>query len=198
MTTSGGGWTIVYASQALDGDVGMVADAQIPGNALNYEAYNTSRALKMAINAVATESLFKRKLDNALLKASAPLYDPMLDTPNSHLHRVVNLTASNGVSAQGAIGYSNYNTPSGGDYGISMYPDAATCNGATVNASTTTPPPTTTSTAAASGSTSTATPAASPTTIRPTTSTPAWAAGPPPRAAPASRAAASSSTPPCA
>jgi hypothetical protein len=133
MTTDGGGWTIVWSTDGGDNQVGMVSDTAVAGNGLNYEYSNLTRATKMALSAISTASLWKRKMDGAWLEADAPLYDQNLDTPNSHIHVHVNLKASDGTSASGAMGYANLLIDGGGDYGVSVLPDGPTCQGVTID-----------------------------------------------------------------
>ncbi|MCA9717977.1 MAG: hypothetical protein KC468_25110, partial [Myxococcales bacterium] len=130
MDTDGGGWTIVYAIDVNDNRKGLTGDAPANNNPLLFEFYNRTRAQKMIISARTTESLFYRENDT-WLKASAPLFDANLDTPNSHSHFAATLTANNGATTNGFIGYANYNISHGGDYNVSL-PDGATCNGNTV------------------------------------------------------------------
>ena len=62
-------------------------------------------------------SIFRR--DNGTwLKASHALFDGDLNTPNTCTHYSVNLTASNGTTATGYMGYANYQNSGGGDYGV--------------------------------------------------------------------------------
>ncbi len=129
MDTDGGGWTVVYAIDVNNNRQGLTSDTPANGDPLLFEYYNRTRAQKMIVTARTTESLFYRENDT-WLKADAPLFDANLDTPDSHMHTAVTLTANNDATADGFLGYANYNISRGGDYNISMV-DGNTCNGVT-------------------------------------------------------------------
>ncbi len=126
MTTDGGGWTIVSAITGADNEQPLVSNVEVHGNPLAFEHYNITRAKKMALSAISTESIFAR--DSAWLKVDVPLFDQYLDTPETHGHFAVNYTASDGATATGFMGYSNYYISGGGDFNLSMV-DGDTCGG---------------------------------------------------------------------
>lgn len=117
MTTDGGGWTVLHSVTGADGQQPLVSNTEVGSDALTFGHYNTSRAKKMAIAALSSETLFLRS-DGNWLRASAPAFDQSLNTANTHVHVSVTLTANNGTTASGTMGYSNYNYGSGGDFGI--------------------------------------------------------------------------------
>jgi len=129
MVTDGGGWTLVYGSAVGDNEVPLVSNVPIVGNPLSFQHYNLNRAIKMAVAAQATESIFVRS-PTVWLKASYPMFDQQLDTPNAHWHQPVTVTAAGGASAVGWLGYSNFNNAGGGDYNISKE-SGYTCAGGT-------------------------------------------------------------------
>jgi len=128
MTTDGGGWTIVASYTGAAGEKELTSDTESGGNPLTFGHYNTNRAKKMALAAIATESLFF-KSGGKYVKLNAPFVDSGLNTANTHVHKSGTLTASNGATASVFYGYSNYLNTGGGDFGISMNPDGATNGG---------------------------------------------------------------------
>jgi hypothetical protein len=129
MTTDGGGWTIFYAGLGLDGEFQMAADSEAAGNPLGFNGHhNLNQKKKMAISAISTQGIFRRS-SGVWLKVNHALFDQFLNT-STHQHYAVTLTASDGSSASGFIGYSTVNTSGGGDYNVSMT-DGGTCNGST-------------------------------------------------------------------
>lgn len=128
MTTDGGGWTIVASYTGAAGEKELTNDTETTGNPLTFGHSNTNRAKKMALAAIATESLFL-KSNGKYVKLNAPFVDSALNTANTHVHKAGTLTASNGVSASVYYGYSNYLNSGGGDFGISMNPDGVTNGG---------------------------------------------------------------------
>ncbi|MBK9758038.1 MAG: DUF4215 domain-containing protein [Nannocystis sp.] len=132
MSNSGGGWTVFYAASGADGEQAMVSDTEaLVNNPLLFQAYNLSRARKVALSAIATETLFVRA-NNVWMKADKPAFDANLVVPNTTAKKAVNLVTSNNIMAAGFMGYANFNTASGGDFGVSVSPDGPTCNGNTV------------------------------------------------------------------
>ncbi|MBU1218553.1 hypothetical protein KKF34_04020 [Myxococcota bacterium] len=117
MTTDGGGWTIVYTALGADGEVPLTSDTAISASAFSAH-YNLTRAQKMAISGVSTESLFYRAV-NRWLKSDSPLFDSTLDTAGSESHYNVNLVDRNGTTATAVMGWSNFNIAGGGDFHIS-------------------------------------------------------------------------------
>ena len=117
MTTDGGGWTLVNHISGFDGEFPLTATNLASGDPFEDEHYNTGRTFKMNIAALSTETLFVRT-DGRWLKANAPLFDADLNTPTQHKHVSVTLTARNGATASAVMGYANYATRDGGDFGI--------------------------------------------------------------------------------
>ncbi|MBI4704787.1 MAG: hypothetical protein HY744_27100, partial [Deltaproteobacteria bacterium] len=129
MSTDGGGWTVLYAATGADGEQPLVSDAETGGNPLAFQHYNLNRAKKMALSAVATAGIFVRQ-SGPWLRVDHALFDQKLDTPNSHAHYAVTITASDNASAKGYLGYANFNNSAGGDYNVSF--DGPTCAGTAV------------------------------------------------------------------
>jgi len=119
MTTDGGGWTIVTAQAATTGQYGLANNNEVSGNPLLYQAFNLSLLKKEYISGVSTESLIKRSV-GPWIKADHALFDNnLVGAGNQHPHWQVTITSSNGTTAKNCqMGYSNFNTTSGGDYGI--------------------------------------------------------------------------------
>jgi len=117
MATDGGGWTILHAITGANGEQPLVSNAEVAGDPMAFAHYNTSRAKKMGVSAVSTETLFLRS-DGRWLRASAPPFDGNLNTPNTHPHLNVTLTARDGATATAVMGYSNLNYVYGGDFGV--------------------------------------------------------------------------------
>lgn len=117
MTTDGGGWTIFTSITGANGEEPMVSDTERSGNPLSFQHYNISRAKKMELDAISNETVFVRN-NGTWLKASASPFDQNLDTSNQHIHKSVTLTANDGTTTSGVIGYSNYRHSGGGDYGV--------------------------------------------------------------------------------
>ncbi|MCP4675286.1 MAG: hypothetical protein GY854_07230, partial [Deltaproteobacteria bacterium] len=118
LTTDGGGWTIVTSISGADGEEPLVSDVEVSGNALAFEHYNLNRAQKMALSAIASESIFVRTSATIKpwLKMDAPLFDQNLDTPNQHVDLEITITNRYGNDRSGYMGYSNFNISGGGDF----------------------------------------------------------------------------------
>jgi cytoskeletal protein CcmA (bactofilin family) len=118
MITDGGGWTIVTAVSGADGEQPLVSDTEATGSSpLTYNAYNISRAKKMALSLVSNEFMVRRN-NGKWLKTNAAPFDQNLNTSNVHVDNAVTITASDGTTTTGVQGYSNYNITGGGDFGI--------------------------------------------------------------------------------
>jgi hypothetical protein len=115
MTTDGGGWTIVSAITGANGEQPLVSDVSVRGNPLAFAHHNLGRAPKMALAALATDSIFVRS-SGVWLKVDQPLFDQNLDTPNSHTDVGVWLQSSDNAITAGYMGYSNFNITGGGDF----------------------------------------------------------------------------------
>jgi hypothetical protein len=132
MTTDGGGWTVFYATNGTDAQPPLTGNNPVLGNnPLIFLPYNHNRARKMALSQISGETIFVRA-GNLWLRADKPAFDATLDTPNSLAAFAVNLTTSDGVMAPAFMGWSNFNISGGGDFGVSLSPDAATCSGMTM------------------------------------------------------------------
>ena len=134
MVTDGGGWTVVYAHGAADNTPGMTSDTEATGtNPLSFTGYNLNRAKKMALSAIETETIIVRN-NGQWLKADKPMFDATLATANKDASVAVKLNGMNGATADGYMGWSNFNIAGGGDFGISRAPDGTTsCPTTTVN-----------------------------------------------------------------
>ncbi|MFO0667281.1 MAG: fibrinogen-like YCDxxxxGGGW domain-containing protein [Polyangiaceae bacterium] len=119
MGTDGGGWTIVSSHAGADGQQGFTSDVALTaGNALNFEAWNLTRAQKVALSALETESIFVRT-GGLWIKANKPMFDADLTVASKDKSYVVTLTSSSGAVANNArIGWTNYQITGGGDYGV--------------------------------------------------------------------------------
>jgi cysteine-rich repeat protein len=132
MTTDGGGWTVFYATNGTDAQQPLTGNTDVLGNnPLNFLPYNHSRARKIALSQISLETLFVRA-GGVWLRADKPAFDAGLNAPNTVVKGPVNLTGSDGMTAPAFMGYANFNIIGGGDFGLSLAPDAATCNGTTV------------------------------------------------------------------
>jgi hypothetical protein len=130
MTTDSGGWTIVYASNGGDSNVGMTSNSEKSGDPLAFAHHNLNRARKMALSALSTQSLFVRST-GPWLRATHALFDQNL-SGNSHQHFAATLTSNSGASAAGWLGYATYNISGGGDYNVSMQ-SGNSCSNTMVN-----------------------------------------------------------------
>lgn len=132
MTTDGGGWTIVASHSGADGEESLVSNTEVTGDALSFKHSNLSRAQKMALSALETESIFVKN-NGQWLRADKPMFDANLDTADTNTANAVKIVASDGTATDAFMGYSNHDIAGGGDFGISMSPDGATCNGNTTD-----------------------------------------------------------------
>lgn len=117
MTTDNGGWTVVHSLNGADGQQPLVSDTEVGGDPATYGQYNISRAKKVALAAISTQTLFLRN-SGPWLRMNAPLFDANLTVATQHPHTNVTLTARNGTTASAVSGYANYGYTSGGDYGL--------------------------------------------------------------------------------
>jgi cysteine-rich repeat protein len=133
MTTNGGGWTIFYGKTIADNEQPMISDVEVLGSdPLTFKAYNLNRARKIALSAVSSETLFVRK-NLTWIKAGVAAFDATLNVANSTFKKAAMLTASDNMTTMGFLGWANYNTTGGGDFGLSRNPDGVTsCNTMTV------------------------------------------------------------------
>ncbi len=132
MTTDGGGWTVFYATNGADGQPNMTSDtAVLVNDPLMFLPYNLNRARKVALSQSSAATIFVRT-GNVWLRADKPAFDAKLTIAFSTSKGPVNLLTSNNVMAAGFMGYTNFDSLGGGDFGVSLAPDAATCNGVTV------------------------------------------------------------------
>nr|VFJ77250.1 MAG: Fibrinogen beta and gamma chains, C-terminal globular domain [Candidatus Kentron sp. FW] len=117
MTTDGGGWTIVYAATGADNEKPMVSNSEATGNPLAFKHYNLDRQKKVDISLISSHSILVRS-NGTWLKWNHALFDNNLLLSNRHSHYGVTITASNGSTASGYAGWTNYNHSGGGDYGV--------------------------------------------------------------------------------
>jgi prepilin-type N-terminal cleavage/methylation domain-containing protein len=120
MTTSGGGWTIVSAITGADGEQPIVSDTEVlTGNPLAFAHYNISRAKKIALSAVSSQTIFVRN-NGTWLFATSPAFNSTLSVANSHTDISTTLYANNGVTTSGVMGFSNFGYAAGGDFGVTL------------------------------------------------------------------------------
>jgi len=132
MTSDGGGWTVFYAATGADAEQPIVSDAEITqSDPLMFKHYNLNRAKKIALAQISSATLFARA-NNVWLRADKPAFDATLVVPDTTFKIPVNLMTSDNVAAPGFMGWANFNFASGGDFGVSLAPDAATCSGVTM------------------------------------------------------------------
>ena len=130
MSTNGGGWTIFYSATGADGEDMITSNSGQSGNPLSFAHYNVARSVKMDLSAISTETIFVRN-DGKWVRVSRAAFDGNLNNSGSnHNHYSVSLTANDGTSANGFMGWSTYNNTHGGDFNLSMV-DGDTCNGTT-------------------------------------------------------------------
>jgi len=119
MTTDGGGWTLVNAHMASTGQYRLLDNTEANGNPLLYQTYNLNLLKKESISAVSSESLIKRSVGSWIKVNHALFDDNLIGAGNQHIHYQVVVTASDGTSVSNCqMGYSNFNSVGGGDYGI--------------------------------------------------------------------------------
>jgi hypothetical protein len=128
MTTNNGGWTVIYAATGANGETPITSDATRNGNPLSFQHYNATRAQKVALSSIGTETLFKKN-NGSWIKANQTPFESTLLNSNQHDHMSVTLTSSNGTTASGFMGWSNFNISGGGDFNLSQT-DGTTCSGA--------------------------------------------------------------------
>ncbi len=120
MTTSGGGWTIVAAITGANGEQPIVSDTEVlTGNPLSFAHYNLSRAKKMAINAVSSQTIFVRN-NGTWLFATSPAFTSALSTPNTHTDIATTLYTSTTGPTAAVMGFSNFGYSAGGDFGVTV------------------------------------------------------------------------------
>jgi hypothetical protein len=120
METDGGGWTIVAAHSGAGPEPQLVADGNggDNGNALAFETYTTSRALKAALSTTSSESLFVRP-NGIWLHVDHSMFDGQLAIDDrAETDDVVTVTANDGTSQSMHMGYSLHDISGGGDFGI--------------------------------------------------------------------------------
>ena len=120
MATDGGGWTIVWSTTGGDNEQIMTSDVPDAGDPLGGEAFNLTRAQKVIVADRSSEGLVRRSADDTWLRVDSALFDANLTEDSQHWHQAATITASDGTSANGFIGYSNFEIADGGDYSISM------------------------------------------------------------------------------
>ncbi len=118
MTTDGGGWTVVYASNGGDGQEPLVSDVEVAGDVSVYLPHNISRQKKMDISAVSLESLFLRNT-GSWMKVGHAMFDEFLAQADRHRHyRNVAIVTSEATESTGVMSWSNFNISGGGDFHI--------------------------------------------------------------------------------
>ena len=118
MTTNGGGWTVVYGSAGADGEYGISSDTETTANSpLSFLFHNLNRAKKVAISNLSTESIIVRT-NSDFLKWDKAMFTNALQSPNSTQFLTATCSTGAGVSTACKAGWSNYNSSSGGDFGV--------------------------------------------------------------------------------
>ena len=130
MTTSGGGWTVVFAQKTAGSQscstVRMTDDAESLGDdPLAFNTYNRNRATKVALAAVSTESIFVRD-SGAWLLINRPVFQTLLSQTHSEYTVTVTASGPSGSSSGGStdssaeMGYSTSGISGGGDFGLAV------------------------------------------------------------------------------
>ena len=143
MTTDFGGWTVLYASSGADGEVPIVSDTAVAGNALAFQHFNTTRAQKIALNTLTGSTAGSYQVmvmtsTGSHLDLNLPmgdiLFNASLATPGSHAHFPARIydPSTNITLVNGSIGWSNFDIAGGGDFNISNTDGATSC-GTTVS-----------------------------------------------------------------
>ncbi|MCB9706803.1 MAG: hypothetical protein H6711_33470 [Myxococcales bacterium] len=128
METSGGGWTILYATSGGDNQQPMTGDVEVlGGNPLAYQPYNHSRAFKALLSGLGGEGLIRRSSGDVWIRFDHAPFDDQLTMANKHAHYPVKLTAKDGTTADGFTGWANSNIAGGGDFNVSLV-DGMSCN----------------------------------------------------------------------
>lgn len=127
MQTEGGGWTVLYASDATDGNVPIVSFEVRHGNPLLFEHYNLHVLDKIAINEQSSELIVRRPGSQWLVANVAP-FTAELSMPAAERYFDAMLRASDGTSVNGWVGWTNHHIAAGGDFGITAS-DGQTCTG---------------------------------------------------------------------
>lgn len=124
-TTDGGGWTIIYAATGTAGEEPLTSNTAVGGNPLMFAAHNTSRALKVAIAKMSTESLFLREVAAAkgpFIVVNHAMFDAdLLKDNGQRTYYPVTVRDSNATPSyvsNVAMGWSRFNITRGGDFGI--------------------------------------------------------------------------------
>ena len=118
-TQTRGGWTIVWSTDGQDDRHPIVSDAPAFGNAVAFDSFNLTRAQKLAVNTLSSESLFVRS-DGPWLKADLEPFHSNLAMPNFHVSFSVQLTSSDGQFSSAYMGHTNFNISGGDDCHISV------------------------------------------------------------------------------
>ena len=138
MTTDSGGWTVLYASSGGDGEVPIVSDTAVAGDALAFRHFNTTRAQKIALNTLTGNTAGSYQVmvmtsTGSHLDLDLPigniLFNASLAIPGSHAHFPARIydPSTNITLVNGSIGWSNFNIAGGGDFNISNTDGATSC-----------------------------------------------------------------------
>jgi len=133
METDGGGWTILWATSGGDNQQPATGNTEVlMGDPLMYQAYNFTRVRKVSLSALSTEGLVRRQSGNTWIKFDKPPFDNTLTMANKHAHFPVKFTANGGATADGFVGFANFQNNAGGDFNLSMVDGATGCGPNTV------------------------------------------------------------------
>ena len=127
MDSDGGGWTVLYAGDGRDGNVPFVSLDVVDGNPLLFEPYNLHVFDKLWLAEASSETLVRRPGTRWIAVDQPPLTEAIL-TPISEAYAPVMVRSSDGASANGWMGWTNYNNDGGGDFGITQA-DGESCAG---------------------------------------------------------------------
>ena len=116
MSSDGGGYELVYATRGANGDVPLTADVDVDGDGLAFLPMSRTRALKIALSAQASDSIFLRE-DGGFVVVEGGLFTAAL--LGGHDHRVVSLRSSgDAIQRAGFLAFSTVNIGFGGDFAL--------------------------------------------------------------------------------
>ena len=132
MDTAGGGWTVLWETDGVNGRVPFTSDADATS-----DQYNLPRAVKYALTEGFAQTLARRSVTSWLVTDHAPVDHALLqsDPVTTLWPTEITAPAADGTltSAPGWIGYSTGPIDGGGDFTISL--EAVTSGSVNANAS---------------------------------------------------------------